>query len=224
MRENEEASGEPEVREMSGNANVRFEVTGNAAWGVAMSLPHVAGANHFANELEAHEMAVGSDPSGETFGKAHWYASAAILLSFAAVESSVDEVEDALGLPKTLSATGKHPPFWQRLDEVIAHAHGKPIEKGKGLYQRVGLLKDLRDGLAHPKLDWSNALKSYPKLTQRIVDQRLTLSPLRPDPATAFPYGCMSAGVARWAAKNARDFIQDFRVRCGLEPYGSPLD
>jgi hypothetical protein len=139
------------------------------------------------------------------------------LLAFSAMEAALDEIEDDLVIPDGLLKPLQRAPFWDRVGAVYAYAGDAETEMGIEPYQSADLLRALRNGLAHPKAEWSDELDLHQKLTKRIVGARLPLSPFIPDQASAFPLGCMSAGVAAWAASSARAFIREARKVCGLE-------
>jgi hypothetical protein len=184
---------------------------------VGFSLPHVAAAEHFAEQLRAHEAAHATGSFGPSWEYSRWYASAAILLSSSSMEAAVDETQDDLKMPEQLVKPVRLKGLWTRVAAVIEYVGAEPFEEGQKEYDSADLLRSLRNGLAHPKAEWSDALQSHKELTERINKEGLPLSPFLPDPTTAFPLGCMSAGVATWSAATARRFIKEFRKRCGLE-------
>lgn len=183
-----------------------------------VSLSHTSkAAEHFASELRDHEKANEGKVFGPEWERSRWYASAAILLSFSAMEAALDETEDDLSIPDALLRPLQRSPFWDRVGAVLAHIGAEQMDKGCEPSQSADLLRLLRNGLAHPKAEWFDERTTHKTLTDRVNGAHLPLSPFIPDPEKAFPMGCMSAGVAAWAADTARRFIRDFRERCGLK-------
>lgn len=180
------------------------------------SVPHLKAAEHFGRELLSHEAEHEGAGWGPHFEFSTWNASAAIILSFSAIEAAVDEAEDDLNLPAELTDVFEKAPTLDRVQALLAHLGCIPFDRGAEPYQRVDLLRILRNGLVHPKAEWDNARQRNKQLSRRIIGAHLPLSPFQTDPELAFPHGCMSAGVATWAASSARVFIREFRHRLGL--------
>lgn len=184
------------------------------------AVPHIRAAEHFAGLLRAHEAAHEGAPFGPPFDVARWYASASILLSFSAVEAGCAEAVDSLDDPKLLRAIqfGK---FWDNIGRILLSRGAVAFQEDEDLYKSTDLLRDLRNGLAHPKAEWGDEdapdwRRTHERLCERVLGANLPLSPFLQDAATAFPYGCMSAGVAEWAAGTARAFLGELRERLGL--------
>jgi hypothetical protein len=77
----------------------------------------------------------------------------------------------------------------------------EPWESGK-------LLRAMRNALVHGKAEWASDDGSHAKLSRRITTAKLPMSPFVPIHGPAFPLGCMSAGVAEWAAETAGAVIR----------------
>lgn len=196
-----------------------LQLAGSAALRVrrGFSVPHLCAAEHFAADLQAYERQHSGEAFGDVWERARWYASAAILMAFSSIEAVLDETEDDLGIPEGLLRPIQRAPFWERVAAVYAFIGAPPPTMGSEPYQSADLLRALRNGLAHPKAEWDDAQASHKALTKRLLAARLPLSPFIDDPKTAFPHGCMSAGVAQWAADTARAFTREFCARCGLK-------
>jgi hypothetical protein len=179
---------------------------------------HLKAAAHFAEELHHHEGKHAGAGWGSHFDFCSWNASAAIILGFSAIEAAVDEAEDDLALPRELTDALDRVPTLEHVQALLAHCGSATFEKGAEPYQSAHLLRDLRNGLVHPKAEWDSARDRNKKLSKKILGAGLELSPFQPDPDFAFPHGCMSAGVARWAESSARLFIRELRSRLGLNP------
>ena len=136
-----------------------------------------------------------------------------------AIEAALDETEDDLKIPEPLLIAIQRARFWDRAGAVLAYIGAEQFDKGLDPFRSADLLRALRNGLAHPKAEWFDERTTHKALSTRVISAGLPLSPFIDDPDKAFPFGCMSAGVAQWAAKTAEVFIRDFRTRCGLESY-----
>ncbi|HEX4198040.1 MAG TPA: hypothetical protein VHZ26_11420 [Caulobacteraceae bacterium] len=180
------------------------------------SIPHLAAAEHFANELRSHEAKHAGAGWGPHFDYCGWNASAAIILSFSAIEAALDEAEDDLALPAELTDALDRAPTLEHAQALLAHRACTIFDRGAEPFQNAELLRALRNGLVHPKAEWDNARDLNKQLSRKIIGAHLPLSPFQPDPDLAFPHGCMSAGVASWAASSARHFIREFRSRLEL--------
>lgn len=219
MAENddEKTKPKPQVLAVELHENVSVFMEAHARTRAGFSLPNLRAAEHFADQLLNHEEAHNGEVFGPHWDHSQWYASAAILLSFSAMEAALDETEDDLKIPEPLLVPFQRAPFWDRVGAVLAYVEGEQFERGSEPFQSADLLRALRNGVAHPKAEWFDERTTHKTLTDRVNGARLPLSPFMPDPDKAFPLGCMSAGVAAWAAQSARAFIGDFRERCGLE-------
>jgi hypothetical protein len=182
------------------------------------SIPHLKAAEHFYEELRRHEEQHAEAGWGPHFDFCSWNGSAAIILSFCAIEAGVDEAEDDLGLPTELANALDRVPTLDHAQALLAHRGIATFDRAVEPFQSAHLLRALRNGLVHPKAEWDNAKDQNEKLSRKILGAQLKLSPFQPDPALAFPHGCMSAAVARWSALSARLFIRELRSRLGLRP------
>ena len=210
---NSESSEDPDPVVM-GEAADTFSATANVRRN--FSTRHLKAADHFAEELRRHE----TRHAGAGWGSPHfdfctWYASAAIILGFSAIEAAIDEAKDDLALPPDAS---ERAPTLHRAQTLLAHRGSVIFDKEAEPFQSTDLLRILRNGLVHPKAEWDNARDRNKHLSRKILDAHLPLSPFLSDPDLAFPYGCMSAGVATWAASSAREFVRELRSRLGLAP------
>lgn len=192
-------------------ARAELSVLRNFAFG------HWRAARKMADLLAEHEKAHAREEFGPQFEDARSFASSAILMAYAAMEAGLDELQLTLGTPAAPQSpfvTGK---LIDRLNASLKH-HGKPrLVKGGKLGQKVDLLRRIRNALAHPKAEWSGANPKHVKLGDRVKNAKLVLNPFLPGGEPVFPMGIMSAGVARWAADTARDFLNDINNRADLK-------
>jgi len=167
---------------------------------------------HFIRVLEDHE----SEHRGERFGPAfdfsEHYATAAYILSYSAIEGAITEVADDMAITADEWAAVDHKPILDRGDWLMRRASGRRLPKGDAFAQRVAMLGKLRDGLVHPKAEWSTAGKGS-RLSELVRKAKIPLTPFEVDAKDAFPLGCMSAGGARWAYNTASEFIEYFRTQ-----------
>lgn len=209
---------EPRISEAVGTALAEATATATATVRRNFSIPHLNAADHFAAVLVEHEAKHLDAGWGPHFDFCSWNASAAIILSFSALEAAVDEAEDDLGLEKELTDVFERSPTLERVQAVLAHRGCRLLDRGAEPFQSAELLRALRNGLVHPKAEWDNARERNKQLSGKVVGAHLPLSPFQTDPELAFPHGCMSAGVAKWAASSARSFIREMRLRLALKP------
>lgn len=220
--------GESERGEVAGSKQIVAGLAANTLGAVSLtatatvrrnfSSQHLNAADHFARELHRHEAEYAGAGLGPHFDFSSWNGSAAIILSFSAIEAAVDEAEDDLGLPVELTDALGRAPTLGHAQALLALRENVLFDQGAEPFQSAELLRILRNGLVHPRAEWDNARDRNKALSRKIVGAHLQLSPFLPDPDLAFPHGCMSAGVATWAATSARQFIREFRRRLRLEP------
>lgn len=208
----------PGVIEIEGSALGHVTATATATVRRNFSIPHLNAARHFADVLQKHEADHAGAGWGPHFDFCAWNASAAIILSFSAIEAAVDEIEDDLGLPTELTKAFERAPTLDHAQAILAHSGHPVFDRGAEPLQSAELLRLLRNGLVHPKAEWDNQRDRNEKLSRKIIGAHLPLSPFQADPNLAFPHGCMSSGVAAWAENAARSFIRELRARLGLPP------
>jgi len=214
--QNDDTAAASSVVEAAGTATAHATATGTATVRRNFSIPHLHAAEHFAEQLRLHEEKYAGAGWGPHFDFCSWNASAAIILSFSAIEAAVDEAEDDLALPTELSDALDRSPTLEHAQALLAHRGSPTFDKGAEPFQSAELLRALRNGLVHPKAEWDNARDRNRQLSRKILGARLGLSPFQQDPDLAFPHGCMSAEVASWTASSARQFIRELRSRLGL--------
>lgn len=211
-----DAEATPTIVEAIGVARAGATVVGVATARRGFSIPHLLAAEHFARELLRHEAEHLDADWGPHFDFCTWNASAAIILSFSSIEAAIDEAEDDISLPAALAKALDRAPTLEHVQALLAHRGGTPFDPGAEPFRSADLLRALRNGLVHPKAEWDDAKDRNRKLSRRIIGARLPLSPFQPNPDLAFPHGCMSAGVASWAAASARQFIREMRSRLAI--------
>lgn len=180
------------------------------------ALRHLMAADYFVGELRRIEAAHAGEGLGEPFDRCSHNATAAIIISFAAIEAALDEVAEDIGVPEELLAPIERATTLERAQALLAF-HGKPtFARGGEPFQSANLLRSVRNGLVHPKAEWDHDMDLNVKLSGKILSLQVPLSPFWPDRDLAFPHGCMSAGFAGWSANAARVFIRELRARLDL--------
>ena len=197
-------------------------VTSNATGRVRRNFAgrHLAAVAHFSEELRLHEAKHAGEELGDHFALCGHYGTAAIILSCTAIEAGIDEAKADLKVPDALSIVLDKASMLDHAQALLAHYEAEQFDKGAKPYQSVHLLRALRNGLVHPKAEYDDTKVIGKNLSSRLLAAKLPLSPFWPDPGTAFPHGCMSAGVAQWAYQSAREFMKQLRERLGLDPKG----
>ena len=204
MSDDESVQSHSTIIATAGIALGSVTVTATADARRNFSFPHLTAADHFASELARHEAEHVGAGWGSHVEFCGWYASAAIILSFSAIEASLDEAMDDLGLPDELSRVLERASTLDQAQALLAHCGRQPFDPGWATLRNADLLRALRNGLVHPKSEWDSAGTRNKQLSRKIVGAGLPLSPFMQDPSLAFPHGCMSAGVATWGAQTAR--------------------
>lgn len=198
--------------------NVRFTAKGKTRNN--FSIMHQRAAERFAAALLAHEEAFKDAGWGEHFEICCDYGSAGIILSFAAIEAAMAEALDDLQIRQPIRDAIDRAPTLGLAQAILALVGAEAFPTGAKTYQRANLLREVRNGLVHPKAEWSDNLKTHAMLSKRVVATHVALSPFAPNAAEAFPRGCMSSAFVTWAAKTSREFIHEFRIKASLR---SPL-
>ena len=110
--------------------------------------------------------------------------------------------------------------FFEGLAALYALKGKQPPPKGIMPWQSAALVRDVRNALVHGKAEWASEEGNHAKLSKRITSAKLPLSPFVSDPESAFPLGCMSAGVAKWAADTAGAVLKQMNVDLGMSLWG----
>lgn len=181
------------------------------------ALRHLWAANHFAGELIRLEQEHDGAGLGAHFDVCSWNATAALIMSFSAIEAAIDESEDDIGLPAELTSALSKAPTLDRAQAYLVHKGAIAFDRGAEPFQSTELLRVIRNGFVHPRAEWDHSQDLNRRLSQRILAAQLPMSPFWPDSTLAFPHGCMSAGTAEWAVETARKFIVEYRTRLELE-------
>jgi len=159
---------------------------------------------------------------------------AAVLLSAASLESSVNEfyqqaVDRAENALRPLSETQMKllAELWPEIEKLstmrkhqvalVAMGH-EALNKGQEPYRSADGLMRLRNALVHFRPEWDDDLKDHRSLEQRL-SQLFPVS-LLADRSKGqmiwFPHKCLGAGCAEWAIESAVRFSQQFVNRLGI--------
>ena len=212
------------------NANRRIVITANgsahghstavadASTRTSFAMSHVASARRFTKMILEVERLHEGKGWGEHWEEAKDYATAALILSFAAVEASINEAMDDLSVPPELYAVLEKASTIGKAQALLAHLGKSSLDASREPVQSIHLLAAIRNFLVHARGEWSNVQGEASRVSKRIVAHGIPLSPFHPDPKWAAERGVMSAGAASWALDAARNFIDAFRDRAGLRP------
>ncbi len=159
---------------------------------------------------------------------------AAVLLSAASLESSINEFyqqavdKDGKAL-KSLSENQINllAELWPEIKQLsplrkhqialVAMGHA-PMKKGQEPYRSADGLMRLRNALLHFKPEWDDELKEHQSLEKRL-SQLFSVSALA-DRAKGqmvwFPHKCLGAGCAEWAVESAIHFSHQFVSILGI--------
>ena len=166
---------------------------------------------------------------------------AAVLLSAASLESSINEfyqqaVDKDRKAMKALSENQINllAELWPEIEQfsplrkhqtaLVAMGY-EPMNKGQEPYRSADGLMRLRNALVHFKPEWDDELKDHQSLEKR-------LSQLFPISALAnrakgrmvwFPNKCLGAGCAEWAVESAIKFSQQFVSTLGIRERLKPV-
>lgn len=197
-------------------ASAHARVLRNFAFG------HWRAARRFADLLEAHEAAHAGEEFGAQFEDARTFATGAILTAYAAMEAGLNELQIALGTPAQARDATKNGKLIDRLNATLAHHGRAALTKGGRLGRNVELLRGLRNALVHPRAEWDDETATHQALSRKVKSAKLPLNPFLPGGELVFPLGVMSAGVARWAAETAEQFLNGARASAKLPPVIGP--
>lgn len=155
--------------------------------------------------------------SARWFDEAFMRASVAYLMSCMAVEACANEALTDIGVPRALHAPIEKLSPIEKMEALSAFRGVDCLRRGERTAERLKLLVALRNGLAHPKAEWSDDNLSHAALSRKIRQERIARSPFAGAEDPDFPIACMSAGGAHWAVKTASDAIEEFRYALNLQ-------
>jgi hypothetical protein len=127
----------------------------------------------------------------------HWYdeafmrASVAYLMSCMAVEACANEGLVGLELPGPLYRPIEKLPLITKMEAIAAFTGSEGLDRGSAVVQRLVLLIDIRNGLAHPKSEWLDDELSHATLSRKIEKIGIFRSPYSTTEDPSFPVACM---------------------------------
>ncbi len=167
------------------------------------------------------------------FDEVQSYASAAIIIAVAALESSINELyQQAIDRDRTSlkSLTIEHmvllEQLWPDVERfsilkkyqiALTVKNSRAIEVGAEPYQSANSLVALRNGLVHFRPEWEDSLDKHLKLEKRLMKY------IRPSCLTDetnllwFPHKCLGSGSAIWAGTTAKEFSRVFCSMMGIK-------
>lgn len=204
------------LNEAIGFSFAALTVTATGTVRRTFAIRHLRAADHFASEVRRIETVHEGAELGEPYDLCSHNVTAAIIVSFAAIEAALDEASEDIRVPPELGLPLEKAPTLEWAQALLAF-RGKPtFDKGAEPYQSANALRLIRNGLVHPKAEWDDDMERNVKLSAKVNALNVQLSPFWPGEGLSFPHRCMSAGVAEWAARSARLFIRELRLRLDL--------
>lgn len=198
---------------------------------------HLQSADRFASQCEDIAAAEATlDWPQPRWEESRSLASAAVILSVAALEATVNEffLEARDGNTTAMQHIGERhrrmlATMWDEIDEhsilhkyeiALAACEVRAFQRGEGSYQLAADLIDLRNALVHFKPEWQHELHRHAKLEGRLAGkfEKCTLAARAKGRMIWFPYECLGAGCARWSVHVTREFITDFCRRLEIQP------
>jgi hypothetical protein len=170
-----------------------------------------------------------------SWDKARSYASAAVILAVAALESSVNELyqqaidrdvealksltKEQMSLLEQLWPEIERFPILRKYQVALTVKHGNGMDIGKEPYQSASSLVEFRNGLVHFKPEWDDSLDAHLKLENRLRQyfKQSRLTEKETGDMVWFPKRCLGAGSAIWAAKTAIRFSKEFSNLMGIK-------
>lgn len=198
---------------------------------------HLQSANRFASQCEE----ITAAESALDWPQPHWdesrsFASAAVILSVAALEATANEffLEAVDGNTTAMQRIGERnrrmlATMWDEIDEhsilhkyeiALAVCEAPQFKRGEAPYQPAAALIELRNALVHFKPEWDSELDRHSKLQRRLAGkfEKCGLAAMAKGSMVWFPHECLGAGCARWSVNVTKEFIADFCRRLEIPP------
>ena len=197
----------------------------------SFSKQHFRAAKFFASQASAIEQEAIPVPEARQ-AEHRAYVTGAVLLSVAALESSINELyheiiskekktighldSRAIDLIVGMWAETERAPILQKYQRALLFSGRQVFDKSASTFQRTDDLIRLRDALVHYKPEWD--IEHKPQRGHGNIQKRLRGQfPLNPDAKGVwFPHQCLGAGCAEWATKIAFAFMKEFCDRFGV--------
>src|SRR5688572_2371941 len=112
---------------------------------------HLMAARKFARELESHEKRHVGEAFGPAFDDAQWFAMAAFIMSYSALEAWTSETTDDLKISQQFWKKHERRPLFDRCDAILRYRQSPPLDRTTETVRAVKTLAAIRNGLVHPK-------------------------------------------------------------------------
>lgn len=190
------------------------KVIANFAW------QHMKAATLFRDQVVHLEAANRDQPFGMFFEEIRSYCSACLMSATAALEALINEIFIDPHRPLRRLFRDFENEFWGRrgieqlpilkkYNKALTMMNCSLLDTGSPSYQDVKALIEFRDMLVHYKPTWDEPRPSSAEL-ERILKNRIAVSPFPDGTADFFAVGGMSASCASWAVSSAFRFIDAF--------------
>lgn len=151
-------------------------------------------------------------PYGPLLDEIRWNVTAAVIMSVAALEANLNELQDDVGMKEDDLKSMVCKSFKGRHDFTLEHLNKPELDWSKAPAQNVTLLIKLRNELVHPRPEWGNQQNKHKKLGKNLRD-KFELSRFHGNDAPIFPTRVMSHGCASWAVNSAYEFGEEVSLR-----------
>jgi len=209
-------------------------MTASAAAKVNLSGRHLEAANLFVLHCKDLELKHAKDPWPKQCWEQHQsYATAAIVLSSAALEAAINEFfssaedhvirgirmpaisnfsESTIQLLNELWHIVERSNTLEKYQVALTACQRDPLPRGDTTYQNARDLLSLRNSLIHFRPEWDNDLDDHAKLERRL-NGKFPENTLAPHAITWFPSKCLGAGSGEWACRSVKQFSKEFCER-----------
>ena len=215
----------------TGNAAVKSAAAGTATMRINLAIPHLTSAAACSRRTQELEISHSGEPVGPFWDEILAQATAAVLISVAALEAYVNElfIDHEKVLPelrvevmtKLWELYELKPPL-EKLEFALLLKQGQPFDRGAKPYQDVAALIKLRNGLVHFKPEWFDQQKEHATLST-ILAAKVKSSPfLLAEPL--FPRAWAGSNCTIWAVRSVSQLIVEFERRAGIERATNLID
>lgn len=201
-----------------------------------LSRLHIESSAHFPNlcsQIEDEEDHL--DWPQPRWDEARSYASASVILSVAALESSINELyqqaidrdknalesftKEQMALLEQLWPEVERFPILKKYQVALTVKNGNGMHTGNEPYQSAYSLVALRNGLVHFKAEWDDSLDEHLKLENRLRSyfKPSRLAERAKGSMVWFPHKCLGAGSATCACNTAKCFSKNFCALMGIK-------
>jgi len=201
-------------KNITSNLKAIFKTKGELILTYHISRQHLNSAKYFSSCAQEIESSTVLPINDEVRSKHLAFVTGSIILSVAALESSINEFycEAIDKNPNTLKGIDSIrlaiiAEFWEEIERLsILQKYQKALfflgipkfEEGNKVFQDAENLVKLRDLLIHYKPEWDNELNIHAKIEKRL-NGKFPLSPFASMESLWFPHQCLGFGCSNWS-------------------------